>query len=446
MSIRQDRDGDTNPDRRIWRIAGPAILSNTSGALVGIVDTWAIGQISSAPALAGLAVGAFVFSVVYWSFGFLRMGTTGMVAQAHGAALGGRILRITLRAAIVGLIIGTALLLVSGLIIAGTLALMDISPAAEGHARTYLEIRFFGTPALMVKVVVIGFLIALERARLALAIEIILNLTNMALTVWFVAGLGWGVSGAAAASLIAEVSAGMTALVVMGAILRPRLVRATLFGRRFWRWAGFLALLHVNSYLFVRTLILDAAFGLLVWSGGRLGDATVAANHVLLEFVSLTALGLDGVAYAAEALAGNAYGRRDKQAFLYWFRRTSGWAAVLSLIYVLIYAMFGNTIVAAFTDVESIRETAADVMPFLIVMPFIAVWSYQLDGVFIGATATRDMMLSMMIAFAIYAPLIIFATDGFGNAGLWLAFLGFFFVRALALAAFLPRLARKATA
>ncbi|RME67070.1 MAG: MATE family efflux transporter [Alphaproteobacteria bacterium] len=432
-----------HPDRRIWRIAGPAMLSNSSAGLVGLVDTWAIGHLPAVAALAALAVTMFVFAALYWTMGFLRMSTTGLVAQAFGARATGRMVRVVARSLLLALVVGAGLLAIKAPFTDWVLAAMDVAEAPAGYARLYLAIRLYSLPFALVKLAVIGFLIGTQRAATAMALEVMLNLLNAVLTVWFVVGLGWGIAGAAGASLIAEAAAGIAGAGILFAVLPLRLFGAALRHRRFWRFARFRALLAINGYLFLRALLLLTALGMFLrWAGG-MGEDVLAATHVLLQFHILATLGLDGIAYAAEALVGAAVGRHDRAALRFWALRTTGWAVALAVLYAGLFALQGDAIVAFFTDLAPVRRQAGEGMLWLALLPVVAVWSYQLDGIFIGATGARTMMWTMLATLGFYGlagpPLIAWA----GIDGLWGSFLAFMAVRGLTLGAAYPALERR---
>jgi MATE family multidrug resistance protein len=429
-------------DRRIWRIAGPSILSNLSGALVGIVDVWAIGHLSDEAALAGLAVGAFVMTTIYMTFSFLYMSTIGLVAQSFGANRRRRIIEVVLRACVIGVCLGLIVIACADFIASASIAIWQASDKTSMLTRVYLDIRLWNAPALFASMCVSGFLIGTQRARLALYLQLFLNILNAVLVVWFVLGLGLGVAGAAIGSLIAEWSAALAGIVAVVSILRPARVLAIVRRRAFWRVRSFGEQLAINGFLLARTLIIQLVFAILSVSGARFGDNVLAANHLLLQLVLVTSLGLVGMGSATQALIGQAKGLGKREAFYFWSLRTALWSFVVALAFAAAYGVFGTAIIAAFTNVESIRGAADQQMVLIAVWPLVAVWSYQLDGIFIGATSAKQMMWSAALAACVFilawwqlAPL-------FGNTGLWIAFTMFFAARAASLALCYPSLAR----
>lgn len=415
------------------------MASNISAASVGLVDSWAVGHLDNPLDLAGLALAAIIMSLLLWSLGFLRMGTTGMVAQDFGARQRGRLYRTLMQALMLAVLLGAVLLLFAWPLSDLLLSFMADGALEKRIAHSYLDIRLWAIPAVLIKLVAVGALIGLQRAKTALALEVFLNVSNAILTVIFVAYLGFGIEGAAAASLIAEGSAGFAAVIALLTVFHHRLAKKVVVFKSFWQVQSFARILSVNGYLFLRTIFLVTAFGLFVGVGDHLGADIVAGNHVLLNFITLVSLGLDGMAYAAEALVGEAVGAKSRSNLSYWVKRTHFWAVLLAVIYTVIFALWGEAIVNVFTDHQTIRVEAYDVLIWLTILPVIAVWGYQYDGIFIGATAAKEMLITMILAFALYSVLLVITVPHFGNHGLWFAFLVMFAVRGLGQAAIWPR-------
>lgn len=437
--MRQRQPIASQPDRRIWLIAGPAIVSNVTTASIALVDSWAVGHLPDPAALAGLALGAYGVSMLQWSLGFLRMGTTGLIAQASGAQQSKRLTRIAVRAAVLGVLLGLVLVLLKAPLTYAVLEVLGADGPKRIAGESYLSIRLWAAPFFLAKIAVIGFLIGVQRTDIALYVEAGINIVNAALTVLLVTYLEYGVAGAATASLIAEVLGGIAAVVILAAALRPSLVAALLRQKLFWRLGGFVRLLQVNGWLFIRTVALIAGFGLYVAQAETLGTATLAACHIVLNFYVLQALTLDALAYAAEALVGEAIGRRSRQEMRYWVLRTSAWAMGVSLVYLGVFAAFGQPLLHMFTDQLTVRAAAQPLYLWIALTPPIAVWCYQFDGIFIGAARAKPMFWTMLAALAGFYALCLWLVPLYGASGLCAAFLAFFGLRGLGLAlAYLP--------
>jgi len=366
-----------------------------------------------------------------WVMGFLRMGTTGFAAQAAGRQDGGALRQILLQGLL--LAVGFALLLGTlGVPLKGA-ALQLMQPSAELNdlTRDYFHTRLFGLPAALASYALIGWFLGTQNARAPLAILLTTNLINVALDLWFVLGLDWGVAGAARASVIAEWS---------GALLGLALTRNAL--ARYPGWLSWRPLMAVNRDIFLRSLALQLVFFLVTVQGTRLGDATVAANALLLNGLLLTAHALDGLAHAVEALSGHAIGAGDRNALQRVMVVAGGWSLLASIAFGLFFLFGGQLFIQLQTDIPEVRQTALTYLPYLAALPLIAVWSYLLDGLFIGATRAREMRNSMLLAVALTLPLG-WLLQGLGNHGLWLAFLAFMLMRGICLGVLALRLQRR---
>ncbi|WP_049339028.1 MATE family efflux transporter [Stutzerimonas stutzeri] len=426
--------------QKVWALAAPMILSNLSVPLVALVDSSVIGHLPHAHQLGAVAVGGSLYTLLVWVMGFLRMGTTGFTAQAAGRNDGGALRQILLQGLLLAL--GFALLLgVLGVPLKGAaLQLMQPSAELDELTRDYFHTRLFGLPAALASYALIGWFLGTQNARAPLAILLTTNLINVALDLWFVLGLDWGVAGAARASVIAEWSGALLGL----ALTRNALARypGRVDTRALRRWLSWRPLMAVNRDIFLRSLALQLVFFLVTVQGTRLGDATVAANALLLNGLLLTAHALDGLAHAVEALAGHAIGARDRDALQRVMVVAGGWSLLASVAFGLFFLLGGHLFIQLQTDIPEVRATALIYLPYLAALPLIAVWSYLLDGLFIGATRAREMRNSMLLAVGLTLPLG-WLLQGLGNHGLWLAFLSFMLMRGVCLGVLAQRLQRR---
>lgn len=426
--------------RRVWSLAAPIILSNLSVPLVGAVDTAVVGHLPDPVYIGAVALGALIFSFLFWGFGFLRMGTTGFVAQAVGAGDPTEVRSILMRALLLAAVFGIVLLAMQRPV--GTLAfwLLEGGEALETLADGYYRVRIWSAPAALANYAVLGCLIGLQNTRAALVQQLVLNLTNVALDLLFVLVLEWGVAGVAVASVISE----YLALAVGLGLARADLLR--LGGR--WdprgvaRGPKLRALLSVNFNIFVRTLCLVFAFAFFTAQGTKLGETVLAANAVLLHLQHILAYGLDGFAHAVEALAGAAYGAGKRAAFRSAVFYTTLWAFALSAAYTAVYVLFGAGVIGLLTGIDSVRETAMVYLPWMLVSPIVSVWSFQLDGIFIGTTRTVEMRNAMLLSLAAYLATVWIAMPAWGNHGLWLSLIVFMIFRAVTLGFLLPSIGR----
>lgn len=405
--------------REIWRLAGPMILSNISIPLLGAADTAVVGHLGDPAYIGAVAIGAMIFSFLFWGFGFLRMSTTGLAAQAFGQADADAMRATLARSMLIG---GGAALLVLALqvpIAQIAFTLVDASTDVERHARTYVAIRIWSAPATLATYSIIGWFVGMQNTRAPLYLLLAGNGLNIALDLILAVGLDLRVAGVAWASLIAEWSTAALGLW----LVRRELAR---YGGQ-WRrdlildLAALKRLIAVNGDIFVRTLCLIFSFAYFTSRGASLGEVTLAANAVLMNFMTFAAYGLDGFAHAAEALVGRAIGRRDAGQFAQAVRISGLWGAGTALAVSAVYFAAGPAIIAFLTSVEAVRAAAALYLPWAAALPLVAVWCYWLDGVFIGATWSRDMRNTMVASLIVYLVPAIWLPDIMGNHGLWLA-------------------------
>ena len=420
-----------------WRLAGPIILANLSVPLLGAVDTAVMGHLPNPAYLGGVAVGSVVFSFIYWGFGFLRMGTTGLVAQAYGAGDNAEVRSTLLRGLMIAAGFGVVLWILQIPIFALARNFFDASPEAEGFAHDYFRIRIWSAPATLANYCLVGWFIGMRNTRAALVLQLWMNGLNIVLSLSFVVGMGWGVPGVAAATAIAEYAA-----VAMALILWRRAANAPITFNGILDPAKLRRLFGLNFDIFVRTLCLITAFALFTRQGATAGDAMLAANAILMQLQHFLSYGLDGFAHAAEAMIGGAAGARDREALRRAVRITGQWAVIVAVGYSIIYAAAGPIIVGWLTDIAEVRDLAGEFLIWLAISPLVSVWSFMLDGIFIGATRTRDMRNAMIVSFGVFLIALLSLQPEFGNHGLWAALMIFMVARAATLACLYPSIAR----
>lgn len=415
---------------KVWALAAPMILSNISVPLVALIDSTVIGHLPHAHQLGSVAVGASLYTLLVGVLGFLRMGSTGFAAQAAGRSDGDGLRQVLVQGLGLALFFALALGLLA--IPLSHLALGLMQPGAELAQGTqdFFTTRLLGLPAALATYALVGWFLGTQNARAPLMILLTTNLLNIVLNLWFVLGLDWGVVGSARASVISEWAAALLGL----ALTRPSLRAYP--GRVVWpllaRWQNWRPMLSVNRDIFIRSLALQGVFFLITVQGARLGEATVAANALLLNGLLVTAYALDGLAHAVEALCGHAIGAGNRDALRRSLTVASGWSLIASLGFAALFMFGGHLFIAMQTDIPSVRQTAFEYLPYLALLPLIAVWSYVLDGLFIGATRAREMRDAMLLSVVIALPFAWMARD-LGNHGLWLAFLLFMAVRGVTL-------------
>lgn len=390
-----------------------------------------VGHLADPVYIGAVALGALIFSFLFWGFGFLRMGTTGFVAQAFGTNDTSEVALVLTRALLLALVFGVLLVIMQHPVSIVSFRLLEGGFELEALADEYFRVRIWSAPATLGNYAVLGFLIGMQNTRAALVLQLVLNISNVLLDLLFVLQFGWGVQGVAAASVLSEYLALAAGLYICLRVLRR--MRAGFDIREILNVGKLTALLQVNLNIFIRTLCLVFAFAYFTARGTGFGEITLAANAVLLHLQSILAYGLDGFAHAVEALAGSAYGARNRVAYRACMYYTTFWALLVAVVFAVVYFLFGEIIVAVLTGIESVRAAAADYMPWILLSPLLSVWSFQLDGIFIGTTRTVEMRNAMIVSVSVYIFAVWLLVPLWGNHGLWLSLMLFMVVRALTL-------------
>jgi MATE family, multidrug efflux pump len=421
---------------RVIGIAVPMTLAYLTTPLVGIVDMAVIGQLGNAALLGGIAVGAIIFNIVFTSFNFLRSGTTGLTAQALGAGDGQEINDIAWRALGLGIAAGLIITLLQVPIFLAAMYFMGASDQVQAATSDYFYIRVLAAPISLANFAVLGWLLGLGRATAGLIIQTILNGTNMALCVWFVLYLDWGIAGAAWSTVIAETVGLAVGLVLvalrLGSGLAPRV--ASVISRD-----KVMRMLSLNRDIMIRSFALIFAFTMFTSIGARSGDVVLAANAVLMNFFLFSGFFLDGIATAAEQLVGIAVGARQRPAFEQTLRLTIQWGFGLAGALTGAYFFFGADLIDLVTSADDVRGVAREYLVWAIVTPIAGVLAFQMDGIFIGATWSRDMRNMMLASLAIYVISWWLLSPFLGNHGLWLALVIFLGIRGITLLAITKR-------
>jgi len=412
------------------------MLGQATIPLVGVVDTLVIGRTGDAVALAAVALGATIVNFLLWAFGFLRMGMTGLAAQAQGAGNTGEVEALLLRGLLVGLGVGFLLLLLSRPLAALALALFAGTPTLDRVAETFITARLLSAPATLALYAINGWMLGLGKTRAALALQIVLNLANIALDSWLVWGLHLGARGVGLGTAMAEWTALLVGLAMAARLLAPGVV-----GRIGGEWraiadpAALRRLFAVNADIMVRTIALLAMFGWFTNAGARLGAVQLAGNQLLMQFVSVAAFVLDGFCFTTEARVGQAIGAKSPATLARAIRLTGEFALAAGLMFAGAIMAFGSAIIALMTPDPAIRVVAVAMLGFAAAVPVIGMPAWLLDGVFIGATEGRALRNAAVGATLLYI-LTDIALRPWSSAGMWVALLAGYGYRAAGLGAY----------
>ena len=426
--------------RHVLRLAFPIVLANLTPPILSAVDTAIAGHLPEPAALGAVALGGLLFNFIFWAFGFLRMGTTALTAQAHGAGDALALRANLLRGLLLALLIGALVWLLRQPLIEHVLAWLGGSDIVQTRAQQYSFARIGSAPVALANYVILGYLLGIQKVRVGLLLQLLINLANIVAVLICVYGFDRGVAGIGLATALAD-TIGFAAGIGWLWSRRTRHLPAV-------SWSELLdlqalrRLLLMNVNLFLRTICLLASFGWFARAGASQGDTILAANALLLNFQTFMAYALDGFAHAAETLVGAAVGARDRVALRAAIRTTLLWSAVGAALFSLVYALTGGPIIRGLTDQTSVIDAAMVYLPWAVVSPLVSVLGFQLDGVFIGATRTRELMLAMAGCAVLFIGLALCLLPLFGNHGLWAALTIFMAGRGLSLAGFLPRLVR----
>ncbi len=423
--------------RRVLKIALPIVLANATIPILGAVDTGVVGQLGLAAPIGAVGLGGVIITFLYWAFGFLRMGTAGMTAQAIGARDDDEVTALLVRGLLIAGCAGFGLLILQTPLFWLGFQISPGSQEVEALARDYMTIRILGAPAAIAAYAITGWLIAAERTKAVLMLQLWINGLNVGLDIWFVLGLDLGVEGVAAATVIAEWT---------GLALGLWICRAAFVGTA-WKDRALIlmpdrlrTMAVVNTDIMIRSVLLLIGFSAFTMRGAGFDDVTLAANQILLQFLFIVIHAMDGFAFAAEALIGTAMGAKDRQTLRRAAIVTSQWGLVTVTLLALVFWLFGSSLIDIMTTAPEVRSAAYVFLVWMVIAPLFGMPSWMLDGIFIGATRTRDMRNAMVESVGLYLVALAILPAIFGNHGLWAALVLLLVVRGITLAIRYPAL------
>ncbi len=416
--------------RSVLAIAVPMTLAYLSTPLLGVVDTAVIGRLGDAALIGGIAIGSVLFDLVFTTFNFLRSGTTGLTAQALGANDHSEIRATFLRAIVIALAAGLAVIVLKAPLLEFGLAFLGGSDNVQSATRRYFEVRVYSAPFLLINYAILGWYLGLGKANTGLFLQLLLNGLNIALSIWFVIGLEWSIEGVAVATVLAEaVTAGAGFLLVLYTSKNVKWPTwQIVFERRL-----LLRMLAVNRDIMIRSFTLLFALAFFTARSADQGDTILAANAILEKLVVVGSYFLDGLATAAEQLAGRAVGARYRPAFDRTLKLTLTWSLAMAAGLAAIYSVAGSFLIDLITVSPEIREMCRTYLFWAAITPLCGVLAFQMDGIFIGATWSREMRNMMLISLATYIAAYYLLFPHLQNHGLWLALQIFFGMRGLTL-------------
>ncbi len=403
----------------IWRLAGPIMLSNITVALLGIVDTAVLGHLDKPQYLGGITLATVVFNFLYWGLAFLRMGTTGLVAQTFGSSDANRLRAVLFQAFVLAMLLAVSILLLQQYILYTGLYFLEGSDEVKRFASDYYFIAIWAAPAVLINFVITGWLLGVEQAKMTLVIAVVINVINIVLDLYFVFVLQMNIKGVALATVIAQYVGIVIALFLVRRVLK--LNPGHWHKQQLINLSSVRRMLSVNHNLFIRTVCLLFCFAFFTHQGAAEGDLVLAANAVLMNFYFLMALALDGFAMAAEVLTGKAIGARDRAAFWHSVKVCSFWSLLFAVLFAVVFYFAGKLMINLMTDIESIRAIAYNYLIWLVIAPLITTWCFMWDGIYTGSTRAKEMRDTMLFSvICVFFPAW-YLLQGLGNNGLWLA-------------------------
>ena len=415
-------------NKEILLLAIPNILTNITEPLLSSVDTALMGHEGDVVYIAAVGLGSMVFNMLYWSFSFLRMGTTGMTAQAFGREDKYEMGAIFYRGILLAMLIASAMILLQQPIERFGIWAMAADAETSSYMSEYIRIRIWAAPATLGLMVLIGWFLGMQNARIPLVLTLLINVVNIALSYYFVRVLHWNIEGVALGTVISVYAGFLVGLLVFFYTYRKRVFQFTV--RMVSKWMELKAFFHVNRDLFLRTVLLIIAFSFFFNRSSLLGVAILGINQIYFQFVNWMAYAIDGFAYAAESLVGKYFGKQDTKSLSQVIKWSFVWGGILAGIFVLIFAFWPGTLLGLFTDDSSIVNMALPFLIWIIIYPIFGIASYIWDGIFIGLTASRAMRDTMFIS-VISMLLCYFLLREYGNHGLWISLICFVTVRGL---------------
>jgi MATE family multidrug resistance protein len=432
--------GEAVTHASLLRVAVPIMLSNATVPLIGYVDTAVVGQLGQAHLIGAVAIGGVIFSFLYWTFSFLRMGTTGLTAQAYGAGDSREIAGHLLRALGIAVLFGVVMVILQGPIAAASFWMIGPSREVEAAAQTYFSIRIWAAPAGLVNFALLGWYIGLGRAGVAFVVQLVINVLNMALAILFVLVMDGGVAGVGYAALVAECVGAVIGLVIAVRIA-GEMGAAAPFADAL-DWLRMKRSIGINIDLTIRAIGHYFALMFFTAQGAAAGDVTLAANAILLTLIHIMVYLLDGFAFAAESLVGRAVGARDRRSFWRAVVMSTKWAGVLAVLVGSTLWFAGPAIIALTAKSVEVQQAAGAYLGWAAIAPILGVWCFQLDGIFTGATRTREMRNTMVLSIIPFFAAWSLLAPHYGNHGLWAAYMLFYVARTASLLVFMPGLVR----
>ncbi len=428
--------------KQLLYLSIPVFFSNMAVPLVGIVDTGLMGNMSDVKYLAATSIATSIMTMIIWSFGFLRMGTVGIISQLFGKSDYREITKTLLRNYLIAILVAVLIILSKNYILYLIKKFFVISLETYELIEIYISVRIFSSPAELIIYIIIGFFLGIQKTKVSSLLIIIFSSLNIVISSFLVLSMNYNIYGVALGTVLASyITVFIFIIYTYKFIIKKFQIKPNF--KKLFVPSKIIKLLNINFDIFVRTIFLTFSFLWINYLGAKLGEDYLAVNAILMQFIIMAAFFLDAYAFSTEGVIGFSIGRRNKKSFLTSVKNSIELSFFTALIISLAYLFSFKIIVNLLTDVEVLRYISYKHLIWIIIIPPLASLSYQLDGIFIGASQTQEIRNAMMISVASFITLSIYLTKYFGNHGLWFSFLIFMILRSLTLNFYFKKILRK---
>ena len=428
--------------KQIFLLSIPVFISNLAIPLVGIVDTGLMGNMGEAKYLAATSIATSVMTMIIWSFGFLRMGTVGIISQLLGKGDYREIVKTLLRNFLIAIAAALLIILLKPIILILIKEFFLISGETYNLIDTYISVRIFSVPAELIIYILVGFYLGIQKTKISSFLIVILSVLNIVFSSFFVLSMDLNIFGVVLGTLLASyITIIIFSLYTYNFIIKKFEIIPSF--KKIIVYSKLIKLFNINLDIFLRTIFLTFSFLWITYIGSKLGEDFLAVNTILLQFIILASFFLDAYAFSTEGIVGFTIGRKNKRSFLSAVKNSIQISFFTALLISLIYLIFFKHIINIITDVDMLRFISYKYFIWVVIIPPIASFCYQLDGIFIGASQTRELRNAMFISVAFFITISIYLTKNFTNHGLWLSLLIFMIFRSLTLAYYFNKIIKK---
>ena len=423
----------------ILKLSIPIFFANLAIPMVGIIDTGLMGNLDNLSYLSATSVAANLFSMIFWSFGFLRMGTVGLVSQAYGKEDYSEIFNIILRNLVFVLVISLIIISLQGYIYRLSLNIFELSETTEKFYQDYFQIRIWSAPAELTLYIITGFFIGLQKTKISSLAIGLFSILNIILSIIFVSKFDLNIKGVAYGTLFSALFISISFLIYTFLYLN-RISKLKIKFDELIDLKKIKNIFNINLNIFIRTILLTFSFLWFTYLGSQIGEDYIAANAILINLVFLSAFILDAYAFSTEGMVGYSLGKKDITLFKKIVQNSFILSSITGLIISIIYFLINNFVINLMSDIEEIRNLSSSYAVWLIIMPLISSFCFQFDGIFIGVSQTKELRNAMIFSVFSYLVISIFLTSLMGNTGVWISLCIFMILRALSLYYYMERI------